>query len=100
MNYTHVRLVCIEANYSPNSSHPDDLQQQNQTSPIWRCAGFFKALLKFKMAAMDDHHNFFGRKNAQIEVRNNSHFPITKHTICKYAGDSTVIKNDHHKSTF
>ena len=45
---------------------------------IWRCAGdFFKVLLKLKMTAMNELHNFCSRKNSKIEVRNNSHFTIT-----------------------
>ena len=53
---------------------------------------FFKVLLKFKMAAMDELHNcLWERKNSKIEVRNNSNFAITLPTIWKCAGDFTEI---------
>ena len=50
---------------------------------IWRCAGdFFMVLLQFEMAAMDEH-NFCGRKNSNIEVKNiqisQSHYPPSGH---------------------
>ena len=35
------------------------------------CMDFFKVMRKFKMAAMHELHNFCGRKNSKIEVRNN-----------------------------
>ena len=51
---------------------------------IWRCAGdFFKVLRKFKMAAMDELHNFLLKSE------------IFHITIWKCAGDF-----GHHKSTF
>ena len=42
---------------------------------IWRCAGdFFKVLMKFKMAVMDEHHNFL--KSEIIHILQ-SHYPPT-----------------------
>ena len=37
---------------------------------LWFC-DFFRVLREFKMAAMHELHNFGGRKNSKIEVRNN-----------------------------
>ena len=49
---------------------------------------FFKVLLKFKVAAMDELHNFLWSQKRKIKVINNSHFTIT---IWKCAGDFTEI---------
>ena len=53
---------------------------------LWRCAGdFFKVLLKFKMATMNQLYIFLWPKYSKIEVINNSHFIITLPAIWKVA---------------